>query len=194
METLGSYIIENVKKKELSGIVFFFLLLFLSYCIWKFSAKFLNTDEHLKGIYTLLIRADANLTRYILNLLTIDTTTDGSILFFSNQKAILITPQCSGLQHIFEICFILLFYSGPAKHKVWYIPLSIILIYLAAVIHLVILGIFMFNRADLFSWAHNNLSRWVFFSFFFGIWLIWEELIRKKDKQSQGKEPKIMIN
>ena len=178
--SLFSRIIAYLKARNLDGIFQFFILLVVSHVIWKFGIETTFVNNWLAPVYSFLIQADVFSTKAILNLMSIEVYSKGAIMNFPNRDGILVTPLCSGLLHIFEITFILTFYKRFQIHKLWYIPLSILVIYLAATIHLVILSLFMIYKPESFSWAHNHLSRWVFFTFFFGIWYIWEEFIQIK--------------
>jgi exosortase/archaeosortase family protein len=169
-----------LKARNLDGILLFFILLLVSHFIWKFGIENTIINNWLKPVYTFLIQADVVLTKIILELFSIEVSSEGAIMNFPDRDGILVTPLCSGLLHIFEITFILLFYKRFQINKLWYIPLSIFVIYVAASLHLVILSLFMIYKPESFSWAHNHLSRWVFFSFFFGIWYIWEEHFQNK--------------
>jgi exosortase/archaeosortase family protein len=172
--------VDFLKLKNLDGITQYIILLIVSYITWKVGIENSKVNVLLEPLYSFLIRADIFLTRYIIGFLNINVSSQGSVILIPGRNGILVTPLCSGLQHIFEITFILILYKKFQFEKLWYIPLSILVTYFAAVIHLVVLCFYMVYKPDSVIWAHNHLSRWIFFIFFFCIWLTWEEIIRKK--------------
>jgi exosortase/archaeosortase family protein len=86
--------------------------------------------------------------------------------------------SCSGLKQIFVFLCIIAFYPGSEKHKLWFIPLGILLIWALNVIRISsLIGLFESfpNHFDLF----HELSKYVFYFIIFMFWVFWEEKIRK---------------
>ncbi len=176
----------NLLKKisVLKGIILFLFLLTLSWSIWHFSSHFFARDKVLKPFYYSLISSQVFfLTNYFsANQISFQKIEYNKIQFAS-KYTIRITDECSGLQHIFEIIFILTFYVGSWRKKIWYIPLSILIIYFASLLHLLILSFSLLISPKSFIFMHDQVSRWIFFSFFLFIWIFWEEKFAKFGKK-----------
>ena len=79
---------------------------------------------------------------------------------------------------MFVFFCIIAFYPGSEKHKLWFIPLGLLLIWVLNVIRISsIIGLFEIypNNFELF----HELSKYVFYFIIFMFWVFWEEKIRK---------------
>jgi exosortase/archaeosortase family protein len=115
---------------------------------------------------------------------------------------------CTGLKQFFMFAFILALYYGPVKKKVWYIPLSLFILFAINILRLVIIVLIIrtpfpewfisvnewYNSCtwvntkecyykfykDWFNLFHRDIFVWVYYDgVIFVLWLIWEEKIRK---------------
>lgn len=144
----------------------------------------LNLDTHLLpslDFITLnLERFEIKLSNFIIyHILTIHSESDGAIIKIPNGRSIELVTGCTGLKQIIQLSIILIFIPGPGKKKIWYIPLSAIILFLAAIIHFLILTVTLYKAPDFFTFFHDHVSRWFFFLVFFLVWVYWEEKIRK---------------
>ncbi len=133
---------------------------------------------------------------------------NGVSLYFEGSIPIDIIWGCTGLKQLFLFTFILLFYFGPSKQKLWYIPLSLLILVLINILRLAIIFIIIKdpfpewfisvnewynNRTwentrdcyvtfykDWFNVFHRDIFTWIYYDgVIFILWLIWEEKIRK---------------
>ena len=133
---------------------------------------------------------------------------NGVTLYFKGSIPIDIIWGCTGLKQLFMFAFILTFYFGPAKKKLWYIPLSLVILLLINIIRLSIIFLIIKNPfpewfiavnewynnrdwintrecylmfyKDWFNVFHRDIFTWIYYDgVIFILWLIWEEKIRK---------------
>jgi exosortase/archaeosortase family protein len=143
---------------------------------------------------------------------------NGYTLYFENSIPVDIIWGCTGLKQLFMFTFILTFYWGPAKKKLWYILMSLIILLLINILRLAIILIIIRNPfpewfilvnewynncqwintkerylkfyGDWFNVFHRDVFVWIYYDgVIFVLWLIWEEKIRKPYLKLIGKTP-----
>lgn len=86
--------------------------------------------------------------------------------------------SCSGMKQLFIFTTMLLLYPFGHKHKLWAIPAFGFVIMLLNVIRLLLLVNHMKTNPEDFEMWHEG-SKYVFYAIMFGLWILWEEIIRK---------------
>jgi exosortase/archaeosortase family protein len=109
--------------------------------------------------------------------LTYDVGT--SRLYFSSTEYLYIYHGCSGLKEMAMFLVIMLFFPGPRKAKLWFIPVTISFIYLVVILRIVFLGLIYKFRPDWFKLFHEYLFNILFFLIFFVLWLVWVKYFYK---------------
>jgi len=167
---------------KLNGILFFLFLYVVSHILWHFLNNTFQLETTFSSMFDFIEKVEAYMvSRLLVWIFSIENVLNVNILTLPNGRSILLWPDCTGVKHSFEIIFIMILYPGPAKKKLWYIPLSVLVVLFSAMVHFLILSIVLAEKPEYFPFAHSQLSRWIFFFFFFLIWLFWEEVIRKRD-------------
>ncbi|MDZ7742780.1 MAG: archaeosortase/exosortase family protein [Bacteroidota bacterium] len=95
-------------------------------------------------------------------------------LFF-NGTWIQIVPSCSGLKQFYQLFFLLLIFPGPWKHKLWYIPAGMILIFFVNVFRIVSLTYIMVWWPQHWDFAHLWILRPFYYVVIFVLWMVWVE-------------------
>jgi len=130
-------------------------------------------------------------------------------LYFKDSIPVDIIWGCTGLKQLFMFSFILIFYFGLARKKIWYIPLSLIILVFINILRLTVIFLIIKNPfpewfipvnewynarewvntkecyltfyKDWFNIFHRDIFTWLYYDgIIFVLWLIWEEKIRKK--------------
>jgi exosortase family protein XrtF len=88
-------------------------------------------------------------------------------------KSLGIAYMCNGL--ILWVVFILfiLSYTGPIKHKLWFIPLGVIGIYIINVLRCVSLVIIHIHKPEYLAFNHKYTFTLAVYSFIILLWAIW---------------------
>ncbi|MDU1892339.1 MAG: exosortase/archaeosortase family protein [Dysgonomonas sp.] len=142
---------------------------------------------------------------------------NGITLCFEDSIPIDIIWGCTGLKQLFMFTFILTFYFGPYKKKLWYIPLSLAILLLINVVRLSVILIIIkdpfpewfismnewYNDRvwintrekylqfyeDWFNVFHKDIFVWLYYDgVIFVLWLIWEEKINKPFMRLRNKK------
>ncbi|MDR3057592.1 MAG: archaeosortase/exosortase family protein [Prevotella sp.] len=148
---------------------------------------------------------------------------NGNILQFKNSIPIEIVWGCTGLKQLFMFTFIIVFYFGPAKKKLWYIPMSLIILIIVNILRLAIIFLIIRNPfpewfitvnewynnrtwsntkenyiefyKDWFNVFHRDIFTWLYYDgIIFILWLIWEEKINKPYLKLKGKVSSAIAN
>jgi len=121
---------------------------------------------------------------FIQDILGMDITTSNQTMYWPNQGYIAINHGCSGLKQILQISLLLLLFPGPWKHKLWYIPLGILIIHLTNLFRIIGLAEVLVYFPDYWDFSHDNLFRPFFYVVIFTLWVIWVEKFMKKQKDN----------
>lgn len=170
-----------VRLKPLKGLLIFLLLASAIIGLWKLFRIDDLLYSFLMPFQNFLISLQAPATHWIITkVFLVPSTFQVDTLIFNNGQALQEQPLCTALKQVFQMTLILLIYPGPWKHKLWYIPVSSLLLMVAAVIHLVILSLTLAKSPNIYPFIHLQISRWFFFGIYFLIWLFWEERLSWK--------------
>jgi exosortase/archaeosortase family protein len=96
-------------------------------------------------------------------------------LRFSNRGWIAVNESCSGLKQFYQILVLFLLFPGPIKHKLWFIPLSIIIMHITNVMRIVVLGMITLWLPDYWDFSHDWILRPFFYVVLFLLWVWWVE-------------------
>lgn len=104
------------------------------------------------------------------------------LITFPDNSSIYLYEGCSGLKQVIQFSLIILIYPGSFRRKLWYIPLSALILIQAAIIHFMFLCITWYRMPAQYDFVHEHLSRWFFFGVFFLLWVVF---IRKPVKEGK---------
>jgi len=104
----------------------------------------------------------------------------GNVLFNNKIPVLRIAYICNGL--ILYVIFLIFMVSfpGPLKHKAWFIPLGLIIIYLSNLLRVVALVIIQIYAPDYLVFNHKYTFTMVIYGVIFLLWIIWVKMISVK--------------
>lgn len=167
------------------GVIVFAAVLLLSNWFWKYNVfgdeegstvSFWGMD--VSAPFVFMARHAAEVAIAILHFLGWNVTLDAANVFhFNSGFNVQVVWACTGLKQAY-ICFcILIFSRGPWKKKLWYIPLSLIVVYLFNLFRITFILGAVDQHPDWFHFLHIKLFKYLFYAVIFGMWVIWEEKI-----------------
>lgn len=174
------------KIEPYKGVLLFAFLLMCSNYFWKYNVLgeesfSLTSKVTLWGFdistpFLWMTNHIAHLTLSILNLLGSNVIlTPGNIFKHENGFLVQIVWACTGIKQAYIFFCILAFYRGPWKHKLWYIPLGLVVVYLFNVFRITfIIGVVEF-RPEWFHFLHITAFKYLFYAVIFLMWVVWEE-------------------
>lgn len=94
-----------------------------------------------------------------------------------------VAPECTSLKQWLHWFFLMLLFPGPWKHKLWYIPLGLVIIEWINVVRVVGITLCMIPFPDYFDFFHDYFFKVLFYLCIFIMWVIWvEKFLHKKKK------------
>jgi exosortase/archaeosortase family protein len=127
---------------------------------------------------------------FVANVLTINLNADDAkrTMFFDNNGFIGVNMSCSGFKQLLQLIILFLVYPGPWKHKLWYIPLGVVLIYGVNLFRIIALSVVVVNSPEYFQVTHDYIIRALFYVVIFILWVIWVEKFYTKRMKPAAKE------
>lgn len=172
-----------------SGVVYFVVILLISHFFWKFtvlgdesdlivtfwgfniSAPFNQMSAH-------VARATYNCLHFVGSNIQLEPY---NVLRYSNDVAVRIVWSCTGLKQAYIFFCIIAFYKGSFLKKLWYIPAGLTIVYLFNIFRISAITFLIENHPDWFYFLHVHFFKYLFYAVIFGMWVFWEERIRKKN-------------
>lgn len=94
---------------------------------------------------------------------------------FSNEGYITVNESCSGLKQFYQILVLFILFPGPWKHKLWFIPMSIVIMHFTNILRIILLGIVTLWLPDYWHFIHDWVLRPFFYVVIFMLWVWWVE-------------------
>ena len=101
-------------------------------------------------------------------------------LYFPNNGYIAVEGSCSGLKQMYEWTALMLLFRGPLKHKVWYLPLGILVIHLENIFRIIVLSVVLMHWPSHWDFIHMWIMRPFYYVVIFALWVVWVEKIIDK--------------
>lgn len=174
------------KLLPFKAVIIFGVVLMLSNFFWKYNVL---GDENISihsrvtfwGIdlsapFAWMAEHVANVSKMILQFLgsTVEMRPD-NILGYANGSAVQIIWACTGLKQAYICICILAFARGPWKKKMWYIPLSLLVVYIFNVFRITFIVFCIENHPNWFEFLHLYAFKYAFYGIIFLLWVYWEE-------------------
>jgi len=114
------------------------------------------------------------------HLLGYDIYTSDTTIYFTDLGYITVNGSCSGLKQFYQWAFLMILFPGPWKHKLWYIPMGIVVIHIFNILRIVILSVVLVNWPEQWHFSHDWILRPMFYVVIFTLWVIWVERFRTR--------------
>lgn len=156
--------------------IFFYILWFLVYELWL----------HPKGVLdNAVINNLVNVSSKILELLgfnLIPEPTNDNIrtIGIDGSHGVWIGDPCNGLTLFALFIGFIVSFSGPIKHKLWFIPIGILFIHILNILRVVALSIISFKKPSLLEFNHTYTFTIIVYSAVFILWMVWVNKFAKK--------------
>ncbi|MDY0103784.1 MAG: archaeosortase/exosortase family protein [Lentimicrobium sp.] len=168
--------------------IFALLLFFVHYTyIWWSSAGFPPVKSLVDQLF---ISASAILfdqsVWVVQHLFGMDITTQGqNILFVTSEGTtgyVGVEPGCTSLKQWVHWIVLMLLFPGPWKHKLWYIPMGVVVIHFVNLIRITGLVVTTTAWPQSFEFFHNYIFKTFFYFMIFLMWVVWVEYFASKER------------
>lgn len=111
---------------------------------------------------------------------------DHSTIYLTPLKYVSINESCTGLKQFYQLGIILLLFPGPIKHKLWYIPSTIVIMHFTNVLRIVVLSVLLHTNFQIWQFSHDWILRPFFYVIIFIFWWIWNDVFNNKPKTTRS--------
>lgn len=174
--------------REVAIFAFIILAVHFSYNFLsiKFGFKIFGIEILPASLFELFARNLQTVSVWVLrDVIGMKITEVNNVIYISNYGYIAINHSCSGLKQYIQFASLMLLYPGPWKHKTWFIPAGLFIIYLVNVLRIVGLGFVVKVDATYFELIHTYVFRPIFYIVIFFMWVIWVEKIKNRKEKKQ---------
>jgi len=175
------------KLEPIKGVLIFFVILLGANLFWKYNVLGDESNSvdsmvtfwgvNISAPFTWMAHHVAHVTAASLHFFGYHAVLEPSnILRHPNGNSVLIIWACTGIKQAY-ICFCILAFSrGPWIKKLWYIPLSLIVVYLFNIFRITFITACIENHPNWFHFLHVYVFKYVFYGLIFLMWVTWEEV------------------
>lgn len=90
--------------------------------------------------------------------------------------------SCSGLKQFYQWFFLMLLYPGPWKHKLWFVPLGLVIIHFVNILRILGMVAVTMHFTENWHFLHDYVARPFFYVVMFFLWVWWNEKYHLKSK------------
>jgi len=177
----------NKKLEPFKGIIYFVIILFASNYFWKFAVSGDESDVlvtffgiDISAPFNFMVQHLSYAISEVLFFFGSDVMQRNNILIFENRNAVRIIWGCTAIKQAYIFFCIIAFTRGSWKNKLWYIPLGLLVVHLFNLFRMTIIVAMTKNYPEWFHFLHDFLFKYTFYGVIFLMWLLWDEVLRKK--------------
>lgn len=181
-ETISKY---RTAAKPYAELIKFLVVIVLFHLFWKWTMS-ANADDTVIQFLMLNISKPflwisnhfVALIQFVLNdLFGMESYRYNQQIYFENSPGIRIVWACSGVKQFIMMVLVVAVASGSWIKKAWFIPLSLLFLYLLNVVRLVGLTIVTRSHMEWFDFSHKIVFRIIIYGGIFIMWWLWVEKI-----------------
>jgi exosortase/archaeosortase family protein len=142
--------------------------------LWFVSAAYGLGDS--SGLDTALCNQLATASAWGLRALGWAAATDAtqpSLLLLNGQPSVIVGTPCDGLVLYALLAGFVVAYPGPARRRLWFIPLGIAALWLLNVVRIIVLALNYRYSPETFEFDHHYAFNAVAYAALGGLWLLW---------------------
>ena len=178
----------NKIPETYKGIVLFLFCLFGSHFLWELTIIGDESDDGIVSFCGLNISwlfCDVQLwfaarVHQLLAVFDIQTQLLIDNVGFMNGHGCKIIAGCTAIKQYFMMTVILMLSRGQLLHKLWYWLVSMIILVGYNIVRLAVLTYIVRDHREWFDFMHEHVMKYIFYGLMFLLWVIWDELLRKK--------------
>lgn len=169
------------------GVISFLIIMLVAHFFWKLTMKGDESDMivtffglDLSKPFNAAARHVAQVCAYLLQFFgsSVDLVNHNSLIY-PNGVGVRVVWACTGLKQAYIFFCIMLFSTGPWQKKLWFIPLGLLMVYVFNILRIAGITALIENHPSWFEFLHERLFKYLFYAAIFGMWVLWEEKIRK---------------
>lgn len=168
----------NRSKKSFLNILIFIIITYGLHKLWWENISWLQESKLYQALADLLTQFLFKCSYWInTNILGFKLTHTDTTMWFSNNGFITINKSCSGLKQQYQWVLLMIFFPGPWRKKLWFIPTGMLIMYTVNILRILILSGTLLYLPQYWHFAHDWILRPGFYIVIFGMWVYWEKRI-----------------
>ncbi len=190
-----------IKKYHLyafKDVTIFMIILLIFHVLWRTFVRDILSVEFITNSANWLAFQVFIASNWVLEVLNVNVTSFDELTisgalkrnvfyYAENNGFVAVNLSCSGLKQFYQWFFLMLLYPGPWKHKLWFIPLGLLVVHLVNIFRIVSMVFVTINIPQHWDFSHDWILRPFFYVVMFLLWVWWNEkfyLNAKKNKQT----------
>lgn len=113
------------------------------------------------------------------------TALSDNVILFLNGKRMQIVDTCSAFKQYYQVLVLFILFPGQWKHKLWFIPMSIFVMFATNIFRIVALSLIMVWKPEFWDFSHTWILRPFFYVILFLLWVWWVECFSRKKTTSK---------
>jgi exosortase family protein XrtF len=146
-----------------------YLALYLAYVF--FFKQFTRLDQDF--IAFIISGAESILHALGYNTIQFHESGNEQVIGIDGTTGIWVGPGCNALTLFALFSVFIICYPGSQRHKLWYVPIGIVLIHLLNIIRVVALTIIAFRMPSALDFNHTYTFTFIVYAFIFLLWMVW---------------------
>ena len=186
-----SFVIQKVSPhyRPLLDVLIFCVITYGFHELWWWLAPWFKPTSLFQEIATFMTNHVFNSSSWILQHIfgwTFEIQNPNTFIFsipasgIRHPASLEVNESCSGLKQFFQIAILFILFPGPWKHKLWYIPVAILIMHGVNILRIVVLSVILVYHPDWWTFSHDWILRPFFYVIIFLEWLIWLKYFRNK--------------
>lgn len=178
--------VEKNKLQPIVDVVYFTILLLGFHYIWKYwesdlGFRLFTEDSIFIPVFDFLTNLVFNTSDIFLSFLLKDHYYIANLTwYFDAGGYVAIIDGCSGLKASIQFVTIILFFPGKWRHKLWFIPTGLIILFISNIIRIVGLSLVVYYYNSYYIFTHDYIFRPFFYGVIFLMWIIWVEKFKTR--------------
>jgi len=178
----------------LKDVILFMVILLFFHLLWKIFVSNIMAVDFIMNSSLYMAEKVYIASKWMLETLNVNVTffdelTIGGnlrknvIYYAQNNGVVYVNSSCSGLKQFYQWVFLILLFPGPWKHKLWFIPMGLIIIHIVNIFRIVGMTYVTINMSQHWDYIHDWIMRPFFYIVMFLLWVWWNEKFHLKQKQ-----------
>ncbi|MDQ2793462.1 MAG: exosortase/archaeosortase family protein [Bacteroidota bacterium] len=144
------------------------------YLAWFFGyERWLGPDGRLDAVLCHNIASSATAVLQALGFAAAVDAHIPTLVLMAGEQSVIVGAACNGLVLYALFAGFVVAFPGPWRHKVWFIPAGILLIWLLNVVRVAALAINQHYSHQTVDFNHHYTFTFVVYTCIFGLWMLW---------------------
>ena len=171
-------------------VLWFFVITLAFHVLWRIWANTLHfapISQVISVLRVFLVNQVYDTSSFILrDILNVTLYTDPPDMVTKNGVRLILGQSAAGLKQMCQFAVLILLFSGSWKHKIWYIPVGIIILHMTNIFRIMSLVVIAMHWPQQIHYANHTYLSIIYYVVIFGMWLFWVEKIAPGNRKEKS--------